>query len=205
MDNYTVQDLKKIVRGNPTMQISLALMTASSADDILSQINPAIDYVLTEFARTPKERFNRTEDGLSMDLVTSLRILGFQASHDTTVGGHCDIVIEGKFNFLWLGEAKIHNDYDWLLGGFNQLDTRYATAGIGQDHGGIIIYNKGQRTDRVLSRWADHLSKSRPDVRFLPENIDGYAFSTVHQHRRTGRNYHVRHVIVSIYWDPDKS
>lgn len=124
MDNYTIRDLKLMIRGNVAAEISLSLMLASSSADILAQVNPAIDHIIQEFAKTPKERQGRSEDGLSIDLVTSLKHLGFQAGHDTTTGGHCDVVIDGRYDFLWLGEAKIHASYDWLLQGFNQLDGR---------------------------------------------------------------------------------
>lgn len=203
MADLTLRDLQLLVYGNTAQTISLALITASSADDILQQVNPAIDHILSEFSRTPKERQGRTEDGLTIDVVTSLKNLGFQASHDTTTGGHCDIVIEGRFDFLWLGEAKIHSTYDWLLQGFNQLDSRYATAAKDQDNGGMIIYHYKSRTDLVMDKWAIHLAGKRPDVQIESRNPGDLVMYTSHIHRRTGRVYRVRHVIVSLYWEPE--
>lgn len=202
MNDPTWRELQLMARGNIALETSLALIAATSADDILARVDPAIDHILQEFARTPKERKDRSEDGLSIDLITSLKHFGFQASHDTTTGGHCDIVIDGRFDFLWLGEAKIHASYDWLLKGFNQLDSRYATAAKNQDRGGVVIYHKGPRVDRVMDGWADHLAKERPDVKIEPRNVGDLLMNTRHVHERTGREYHVRHVIVSLYWNP---
>lgn len=202
MDNPTLRDLQLMARGKIGLETSLALICAASAEDILARVDPAIDHILQEFSRTPKERQNRSEDALSVDLITSLKHLGFQASHDTTTGGHCDIVIEGNYDFLWLGEAKKHRDYDWLLKGFNQLDTRYATAIKGQDRGGVVIYHYGPRTDQIMDAWAEHLKKYRPDVTIENREPGDLVMNTRHVHRRTGRTYHVRHVIVSLYWSP---
>lgn len=202
MGELTLRELRLMVRGNVPAEISLSLATAGSAADILQQVDPAIDHILQEFGRTPKERQGRSEDGLSIDLITSLKHLGFQASHDSTTGGHCDVVIDGRFNFLWLGEAKIHGAYEWLLQGFNQLDSRYATAVNNQDRGGVVIYHYGPRTDRVMDGWAAHLARERPDVTIAARQPGELVMNTRHSHRRTGREYHVRHVIVSLYWNP---
>ena len=185
------------------MKLSLALNFASSPGDVLLALEEAIDWIVLEFGRTPKERQNRSEDGLSIDLVTSLRAMGFQASHDTTVGGHCDVVVEGVGDFLWLGEAKKHSSYDWLMAGFEQLDKRYATANKGQDHGGIIVYCDGQRIDRVMDSWASKLSEVRPDVKVEARDDNPLYRWSVHQHRRTGLPYYVRHTPISLYWNPE--
>jgi len=171
--------------------------------DFLPLVDKAVDWIADEFARTPKERQDRSEDGLSIDFVTTLKALGFGASHDTTVGGHCDIVIEEKFGFLWLGEAKKHRDYDWLLSGFEQLDKRYTTATAAQDQGAVIIYCFGKRIDQVMGRWKKHLQANRSDLDFADDPVNDLGFLTTHTHRRTGRDYTVRHLPISLLWDPE--
>lgn len=200
--SYTLRELQLLARGSVPMQVSMGLVFADSASTIHCQVDIAIDHIAQEFARTPKERQRRSEDGLTIDVVTSLRNMGFQASHDTTVGGHCDIVIEGRYNFLWLGEAKIHSSYDWLLQGFNQLDSRYATASKHQDHGGIIIYCFGARADQIMDEWAVRLKKARPDVEVGNRAKGELFFTSSHVHQRTGRRYHVRHVPIPLHWEP---
>lgn len=202
MRDFSLHELQLMARGDIAKETSLALIVAGCADDIQARVDPAIDHVLQEFSRTPKERQKRSEDALSIDLVSALKFMGFDASHDTTTGGHCDIVIDGKYDFLWLGEAKKHNDYDWLLKGFEQLDTRYATAVKGQDRGGLIIYHFGMRCDQVMDAWAERLRGARPDVTIVEREDGDLVMNSHHTHRRTGRTYHVRHVIASLYWDP---
>lgn len=202
-DKFTLKDLNLLTRGCPTQEITVGLIFANSAQDFLPLVNKAIDWASDEFARTPKERQDRSEDGLSIDLVTTLKALGFNASHDTTVGGHCDVVIEEKFGFLWLGEAKIHQGYDWLLKGFEQLDKRYATANAAQDQGAVIIYCFGKRIDKVMDRWKRHLKNARDDVSFCEDQLNPLGFLTTHTHRRNGQTYTVRHVPVSLLWDPE--
>lgn len=200
--SYTLRELELLANGNIPRQIALNLAFASCSADILAQINTAIDYIASEFARTPKERQDRSEDAISVDLVTSLKALGFYAGHDTTVGGHCDIVIDGFNNFLWLGEAKIHRSYPWLMEGFNQLDQRYATAGQDQDHGGIIIYCYGERVDQIMDRWEAYLREQRPDIEIEDREEGQLIINSKHKHRRNGRYYHVRHTPVSLFWNP---
>jgi len=202
-ENVTLEDLRLCARGNAPLEISLALTYPSGIDTYLPTVNKALDWIATEFAKTPKERQDRTEDGLSIDLVHSLSCMGFEASHDTTVGGHCDIVIQGKWSFLWLGEAKKHRSYDWLLKGFEQLDKRYATATSGQDHGAVVIYCFGHRIDQVMERWKAKLTEAREDITIHPDPDNDLGFISVHEHRRTGRDYTVRHLPVSLLWDPE--
>lgn len=199
---YSLRELQLLTRGNVPAQISLALIFADTTEEMLEQVDAAVDHIAQEFARTPKERQGRSEDALTTDVVTSLRNMGFQASHDTTVGGHCDVVIEGHNNFLWLAEAKIHRSYDWLLQGFNQLDTRYATASRDQDHGGIIIYCYEGRTDLIIDEWGKRLMEARPDVEIKDRTPGQHFFISSHLHQRTGRPYRVRHVPIALQWKP---
>ena len=83
-----------------------------------------------------------------------------------STGGHCDIVVEAQDEFLWIAEAKKHGNYDWLLKGFQQLDTRYTTGLVGQDSGELIIYHFGQRTDKIMAAWAEHLKLNRTTFAF---------------------------------------
>lgn len=200
--SYSLRELKLLARGNVPQQISLGLLFADTAEDILGLVDAAIDHIAQDFARAPKERQGRSEDSLTTDLVSSLRNLGFQAAHDTTVGGHCDIVIEGRGNFLWLGEAKTHSSYDWLVQGFNQLDSRYATASKHQDHGGIVIYCYHGRVDKIMDEWAVRLKQARPEVEVSRRTEDVEFFTSSHVHERTGRRYHVRHVAIALQWAP---
>lgn len=79
---------------------------------------------------------------------------------------------------------------------------RWATAVKGPDRGGVVIYHRAPRVDQVMDGWAAHLASERPDVTIEPRSPGDLVMNTRHVHERTGREYHVRHVIVSLYWNP---
>src|SRR5262249_17512116 len=125
---YTLRDLQLMFGTSTPDQIRLNMMFATTHAERVAQVEAAIDWIAQEHSKTRQHRYERDEDALTTDIITDLKALGFDASHDTDYGGHGDIVIEARDDFLWLGEAKIHRDYDWLMKGFLQLDTRYANA-----------------------------------------------------------------------------
>lgn len=200
-ERYSIRELNMIFQ-DPAGQIRIGMTFAANHGERLTWVEKAIDHVAQELARTPQYRQERGEDDLSTDLVSLLKIMGFQASHDTAYGGHCDIVIEGRDNFLWLGEAKIHTGYDWLYKGFEQLDTRYATAMPGQDAGGMIIYSFNRRADQLMEKWKAHLQEKRAGIDTTACPVNPLAFVSSHPHERTGRQFRVRHVPIPLWFDP---
>ncbi|WP_441230064.1 hypothetical protein AB7828_10105 [Tardiphaga sp. 215_C5_N2_1] len=184
-------------------RIKFDLIFSATHAERLACVNDAIDWVVQEHTKTRQHRQERGEDALTIDIVTDLKAMGFDASHDTQYGGHCDIVIESKDNFLWLGEAKVHSGYDWLLKGFQQLDTRYSTGLPGQDHGGMIIYFFGQDLLGVMNKWEEYLVAKRPDVAVTACNKSPLIRNSVHAHERTGLPFHVRHTPINLYFKPN--
>jgi hypothetical protein len=183
--------------------IRFRMMFAVSHEQRLEAVNSAIDWIVQEHSKTRQHRQGRSEDGLSIDVVTELKAIGFEASHDTQYGGHCDIVIEARDGFLWIGEAKIHKDYDWLLKGFQQLDTRYSTGIPGQDAGGILIYYFGQNLSAVMATWQARLLAARPDVQVSVCPINPLVRNSVHIHKNSGLPFRVRHTPINLYFKPE--
>ncbi len=201
-DRYTLRDLELLFSQSTPDRIRWNMMLATDHAQRLAQVEAAIDWIAQEHSKTRQHRFDRDEDALTTDIITDLKAMGFAASHDQDYGGHSDIVIEARDEFLWLGEAKIHRDYDWLLKGFQQLDTRYATALPGQDTGGIIIYCKAERIDQIMDRWCERLSEKRPDVDIENCPNNSLIRRSCHIHQRTGLFFRVRHVPISLYFKP---
>lgn len=185
-------------------QIMLDMIMATAHEQRLTLVERAVDWVAQEFVKTSHVRQAMGEDTLTVEIVTSMKAMGFQAAHDTQYGGHCDIVVEAQDDFLWIAEAKVHKDYDWLLGGFEQLDRRYSTGLPGQDAGEMIIYCFGARADLVLAEYQSRLAAARRDVRFDDAITQGLFRRSVHTHVNTGRDFQVRHVIVPLYFNPTK-
>lgn len=184
--------------------IMLEMALADTHEERLALAERAIDWSTQELVKTRHVKQEMSEDGLSIEIVTIMKAMGFDAAHDTQYGGHCDIIVEAKDDFLWIVEAKIHKDYDWLLAGFEQLDRRYTTGLPGQDAGEMLIYCFGKRADLVLAEYQTRLKAARKDVTFDALIDSGLFRRSKHVHVNTGRNFSVRHTIVPLYFEPTK-
>lgn len=198
----SVHDIKSRATSD-SQRILLDVLFATDDSSLVGLVDRAIDHASAQMALNPELKKGWSEDELTLELVSALNYMGFNAHHETKIGGHCDIVVRGPMNFLWLAEAKkFDSDYQWLIDGFNQLCTRYSTGGVNQCHGGLIIYVYIPRTDRVLIRWADRLRKDIEDIAVDHTQATTGRITSVHPHQRTGANFHVRHVAISLLWKP---
>lgn len=175
-------------------------------DNFIRNFYEDLDKVIYQIQENPELRQNDKEDRLTIDIVNQLRILGYEASHDTKIGGHVDITVR-KSNFLWLGEAKIYSDNSYLWQGFQQLTTRYSIGDYNQEHGGLLIYIREEDASSIMKKWQNYLiEKSLPNYRFRPCKMRSLAFISTHRHERSGRAFHVRHIPVMLHFAPkDKS
>lgn len=201
---YSVADLKARASSTTSLiNIDLLLLTATDYQRFVELVDKALDWIAQELSRNPELHKKQSEDQLTIQVVSLLRAMTFTAHHETKVGGHCDVVIEYKFEFLWLGEAKIFDsDYSWLFKGFEQLNTRYSTGNPNQNSGGMIIYSFKDRIDRMMKRWMDHLEENFSDIAIEDCPVNQLAKISTHPHKRTGLKYRVRHVPISLYFDP---
>lgn len=201
-DLYSLREIFALFGQNDAGEIRLKMMLAQTHQDRLEAVEAAIDWAAAEMVKNRHVKVEHSEDALSIDLVTSLKAMGFQASHDTQYGGHCDIVVEAKSKFLWIAECKIHKDYDWLLKGFAQLDTRYSTGLDGQDAGEMIIYSRNKRADEGMATWKERLKEARTDVEFV-DGTGKLSFRTKHTHELTGTQFRIRHICIPLHFDPN--
>jgi hypothetical protein len=102
-----------------------------------------------------------SEDAITQIIVGNLRDFGIIAHHDAQIGGHIDILVEASNGFRWIGEAKLDNGPAYILGGYDQLTTRYAVARPGADRGEVLIYCFKSRADMRLNAWRDKLLSER--------------------------------------------
>jgi len=129
--------LLAITKGKPSTEIILELLFVENHAAFVNCIHRAIDLVLARMAENPELRKDLSEDQLTVDVVSMLRMIDIDAAHESKVGGHVDIVVRGPNNYLWLAEAKKYKGgYEWIYKGFQQLNTRYSTGLAGQDRGG---------------------------------------------------------------------
>jgi hypothetical protein len=201
--SYSLRHLIELAPA-PPFAISIRFMFAASYDDFADAVEEGLEWCVTEMQRNPQTRRDLEEDQLTMDIIEKLRAMSITASHDTMIGGHSDVVIEGRNGFLWLGEAKIHKSYDWILSGFDQLFTRYSTGSNNENRGGIIIYIKGKNVLNTMSEWSDHLKKNRPSVTISSCPRNTLVLVSDSPHERSGLPFRIRHIPVSLYFAPAK-
>jgi HEAT repeat protein len=175
-------------------------------DDLIRNLYKDIDKVISKIQENPELRQEDKEDRLTIDIVNQLSLLGYDVSHDTKIGGHVDIVVR-KNEFLWLGEAKIYKDNNYLWEGFLQLVTRYSTGDYNQENGGLLIYIRHKNASSIMQKWQNYLiTKSLPDFSLRPCKMRSLAFISTHKHERSGQAFHVRHIPVMLHFAPtDKS
>ncbi|QTD32715.1 hypothetical protein [Pseudomonas fluorescens] len=178
----------------------------SYAQDHPARVNAvqrAVDFACNKLVKHRDKKQKDSEDGLTVQICDLLNTTGMQATHDASIGGHCDIAVEGKDDFLWLAEAKKHKDYAWLDKGFKQLSTRYTTCIPGQEHGDLLIYCFVENAKWVLDKWKDELVIRNSDVSVIEDECKNpLIFRSTHLHKSSGLTLHVRHKILPLHWDP---
>ncbi|WP_434716934.1 hypothetical protein P5X00_14585 [Paraburkholderia sp. A2RO-4L] len=206
LESLTVAQLQDLDEISPELAlIGRRLLAASRGYDEWADV---LELDLLECVKMleedPQVREKDGEDRLTAELITMLRSRSYDASHDEKVGGHSDIVVRHAKGFLWLGEAKIHKDYDYLMRGFNQLCTRYSRGTPDADRGGLIIYARVKNVASVVAEWRARLSSAgvaklrQEDCKLRPQ----IGFRTTHEHDSSGRDYKVWHVGVVLHFDP---
>jgi hypothetical protein len=206
IDKLNLRQLQEFENNIPMLAGFPSRLLVDTYDDFIKILYIDVDKIIYRIQENPELRKQDQEDRLTIDITNQLCCLGYNASHDSKVGGHADLVVRNK-DFLWIGEAKIHNDYDYLWEGFQQLCTRYSVGDSNQKDGGILIYIRVRDANLVVKKWQEHLlSKNLPDYCCVPCESREISFFSIHRHERSGQAFRVRHMPVMLYFDPqDKS
>ncbi len=201
----------RIVSLSTGMELQYRLMNLRAggmkdADEFYAIVDAAIDSCVSTMARYPKELQKQSEDQLSIFMIGRLEGIGLNASHDSTVGGHCDIVIKEGVDLLWLGEAKLVTGKQnaHIEDGYLQLFSRYATCLPAQDKGGLLIFCNCERIDQVLESWIGHIAGKRENLEKLKHDLDKIEFLSREPHSNNGRQFFVRHKPISVFWAPEE-
>lgn len=180
--------------------------TGAQYSKFVSLVERGIEYSIVKMVAA-KNIITRdqTEDQLTYMLAAPLLGMGLDISHTTNQGGHCDIVVQGIDNMLWLGEAKKYTDYGKLMGGHQQLVDRYASGLNSQLCGGIIIYTFGTEVASMMQNWRAYLEAARKGL--LSEDIQDrpLQFRSIEQHRATQQKFSVRHFAIPLFHAPTDS
>jgi hypothetical protein len=180
----------------------IEIVVPSSGEVFISRLYQELADILRNIEETANHRQDDSEDRITVDIVMMLRQSGFNATHDTETRGHVDIRVTNK-SFVWLGEAKIHSTYDWLLDGLKQLLSRYTT---GRENGsGLLIYICGANAQSVMEKWRGRLEDgSECGLKKTEDNDEKLTFWSIHQHTGSGLDIRTKHIGVSLYFKPEK-
>ncbi len=181
--------------------------TAETDEEKLSAIEQLMEqtYRLLEYKRGILAKMNRWEGGITVQIVQMLQAAGVDATHETHVNGHCNILVTHPQNFKWIAEVKIHRGYKSLVKGFLHLSTRYGKATPHRDHGEFIIYNKKGNSKKILKEWKVKLLANHEGVDLTEDKIESSMFfRTKHVCPNSGLPFHFRHVIVPFQHSQSK-
>ncbi|MBK67618.1 MAG: hypothetical protein CMP22_05770 [Rickettsiales bacterium] len=209
-ETVNLADIREQLKSKPGLaNVGLDLLYLRFESDpyltFISLINRSLDYALDTLAKNPELKKKSSEDMITIEIVNILKTAGFNADHDTKIGGHCDIVIEEHYHtFCWLGEAKkidsVNNSY--LNKGFKQLTTRYANGNQNHTYGGLLIYSYAPNLKHVMQKWKEHMQAEYQSIEISQCEVRNLAFHSVSTNQSTGLDYNVRHIPVSFYFSP---
>jgi len=154
----------------------------------------------------------KDEDLLTVQLVHMLRFSKYDASHDTNVRGHVDIVVK-KNDFRWLAEAKVFStSYEWLFKGMTQLISRYSTGSHEQNKGALIVYFFVQSVKTRMESWREKLRDEYSNQTLFVKEIGLNSVTDLHSQKLTFQSDHthpiselsfiVDHFPVMLYHQP---
>lgn len=200
----TLAELRIAGAISPSVRIILDMMLAASHSEQLHAVEAAIDFIAGELSKHRHLKQEHSEDELTIDIIIGLKSMGFQASHDTQYGGHCDVVIEAANNFLWIAEAKIFGDTGDLVDAFRQLTTRYSTGLAGQDCGEIIMYCKRPNLADLVDGWEARIKNDCEPKAVRRCERDPLIVRSVHTHTGSGLQFYIRHRPIMLHFSPQK-
>lgn len=206
IENLSLKKLEKLQTYIPELAGFPSRVLADTYEEFIDVLYKDIDKIVLLKEENPELYQNDTEDRITVDIKNHLCLLGYNASHEEKIGGHADLVVRKK-DFLWIGEAKIHRNYDYLWEGFLQLTTRYSTGDYNQKDGGLLIYIRNENAIKIINNWKNHLAtKNLKDYSSKPCLNRNLAFFSNHQHEKTGQLFKVKHIGIMLYFNPkDKS
>lgn len=185
-------------------------LSVDSYDKFIFIIYEELDYIIADLTDNPELSFGDSEDRTTIDIVRSLKSalrkrIFFNVSHDTKIGGHADIIITYN-KYRWIAEAKIYKgSYAWIYKGLLQLITRYSKGDDNNKEGALIIYIKKENTKNIMTAWREKLQNKticNKPYEFYECNKSKQAFYSIQEHPRSGECFKVRHIPVSLNFNP---
>jgi len=198
--------LRQIEAFDPFTTRFITRRLANTYDKFVEILYEDIDEIIQYIQENPELRKGDIEDRVTIEILGNLRHQGYDASHDTKIGGHTDLLVKNNKGYKWIGEAKIHDGNAYLWGGFMQLTERYSIGDDRQKDGGMLIYLKISDADKVMKNWENYLaSQNLQDYEHHPCSKNSLYFFSKYKHTKSGLIFTVRHMIILLYFNPQDS
>jgi len=201
MDKDTESRLDRITQrhGDDWLIRQIEIKFPDGGQMFLIRLYTEMKRIVEHLESTAQDKQDDSEDKLTRYVVGLLNQTGYQATHDQDQKGHTDLLVSSA-GFKWLGEAKLHRDYDWLFHGLDQLQT-YAT---GREAGyGLLVYLRVQNAKAVMEEWRTRLSGStNSHLKSINDGDEPLSFWSIHQHESSGADMNTKHIGVSMYYQP---
>jgi hypothetical protein len=91
----SLQELESLI---PELAGFPSRVLAETYDKFIQVLYKDIDKIIYQLQENPELLQNDTEDRLTLNIVHSLRCMGYGASHEQKIGGHVDLAVK-KGNF----------------------------------------------------------------------------------------------------------
>jgi len=204
--DITLRDLQSMALFNQALNLNLKALLCDNYEDFCEVVHDCIDEAVDNLQKNRNFFQGMNENQITINIIHQLTNYGLGARFEANRGGHCDVVVENRFNHTWLGEAKIDRNISWVHDGFHQLNSRYISGGKKDTSGGILIYCLHHGVADFMKRWRERLmNDTNYSLSWEQCQRDLNAFYSYHSHRETSRSIKVRHIPVQLRWDPGKS
>jgi len=201
LKDFRLKELVMLQDYIPCLKGLIRLPLVDTYADFISTLYEDIDEFIGYLEDSRRESHKASEDMLTSVLVSNFKTRGYIASHDTQIGGHCDILVEHK-NFRWIGEAKIHSGYGYLNKGFQQLTTRYTTGKTNQNQGGMLVYINNKNASKVMTTWETEIKARNHGLATYKTCPESLSFFSRHVHETSGNEYITKHLPILLHFDP---
>ncbi|MCB9794608.1 MAG: hypothetical protein H6741_17970 [Alphaproteobacteria bacterium] len=177
-----------------------------SAEEFIHRLYEDLDEAIDQIERAAHQLQGEGENKLRTRVLHHLRSKGYDARAESDERGHSDILVEQRsLRLVWLAEAKIHGEYDWLAKGLAQLHTRYAT-GRHPDMA-LLVFSFNLDTQAVVTEWQRRLEAAGycglVAGSCAPVGAAPLRFASRHVHAGSGLELQTRHLFASLYFKPE--
>jgi len=206
-EGLNARKIEALALVNPCLRRMLDALTAATYEQFVDGLYRHLEDVIKFLELNRELRHKDDEDRLTVEIAGQLKQCAYQVTHNEKVGGHADLVVRSACNdsWLWVGEAKWHSSYDYLLQGYHQLTTRYLPGTTNRNKGGMLIYLnvRDGYAKEVIRQWRSKLIEEYPATKFEEsESCNDLEFLSTQDHQDTGVPCTVRHMAICLKHAP---